>query len=172
MSDLSKEDIATISQQVKEHINATTPQKRKPNQSWEKRMVREYVATMFPNNVPMFNLRVGPIQPTDIPGMTSTLRRWVDVLVMVYPKFYLIEGKSRPEPGAVSQLTNYKMLFPETPEFRDYAGKEIITRLVTMYEDRTVRKMCEAAGHEYEIFRPSFFRAYEQAKGIGVMVGQ
>jgi hypothetical protein len=168
MKELSKDDIAAISIQVRDHINATTPQKRKANNNWEKRMVREYVALNYPNNIPFFNQRIGPIQPSEIPGLTHGLRRWVDVLIMLYPKFILIEGKCRPEAGAVSQLTLYKRQFPLTPEFTEYADKEVITRLVTMYEDETVRSMCEEMGHEYEVFRPSFFRAYEQYKGIGV----
>jgi hypothetical protein len=72
----------------------------------------------------------------------------------------IIEGKMKCKPDVVSQLQNYRDLFPDTPDFDKYKNEPIKLKVVAAMMDEKTKEFIERNGIEVEIYRPSNFEEW------------
>lgn len=66
--------------------------------------------------------------------------------------------KARPD--VVSQLLNYRDLFPQTPLFTKYKDEPVKLKLVVAMIDQETKAFVEKNGIEVEEFKPSNYEAW------------
>jgi hypothetical protein len=161
---LTQEDLNQIRAEIAANMKAQPAKKKQVHTNWEKNMVREYIATKYGNKLTIFNARVGAIPEERKKEMYKFLRRWADAIVVTRDEIIVIEGKMRPNPGVISQLQLYMRELHNTPEFEEYQDLPIRGVIVSATGDTTVEAMAIEAGLDFEVFKPSFFDAWEEMR--------
>lgn len=87
------------------------------------------------------------------PNIYKVFNRYVDGVVFLPDRILLIEAKILAEPGAVSQLKNYAMLFYQTPEFASMAGTPLELQIVTCLADPSFLQFAKGEGVGVVIFK-------------------
>lgn len=90
-------------------------------------------------------LTQGPMTET-AERMVGVWRRWADAIILENDKVTLVEAAIRPDPGKVSQLQLYSMLFKTTPEFKEHQKKKLELLLLYGIEDPAVVALARSQG--------------------------
>ncbi len=134
----------------------------------ELRFVSEYVAQTFPKDISIIRARLGAPSESLVDRfglamadkMIRPFKRWADALVITKDKVIIIEGKLRGTIGAISQLEFYGHLFPETPEYAQYANRPIELRIVAPWVDPDAENFARSKGIVIAYFNPPWIQAY------------
>jgi len=137
----------------------------------EMRLLKEYIAQHYPNNLAWFRVRLGPYpeaitlgEGIQISGRAKAVYiRWADAIVIVDDVILLFEAKIRSEPGALAQLELYKKLLPETPEFMAIAERTIQPVLLTAFPDPEVDALAHEKGFWTRVYTPRWVKEYWDA---------
>jgi hypothetical protein len=159
---LSKEDLLQVAEVTQQMIMKEKAIPKAKRQSWEKKLVREYVANTYPEWLQWFNVRVGTFKDYEKTKMYAFIRQWADCIVANDKEVIIIEGKQRARTGVISQVEGYIMKFKETPEFAPIHHLPVSGEIVNMYADKLVEEMCEERGIKFTLYRPRWFAEYEQ----------
>lgn len=124
--------------------------------------------TRWPNNVAMFNVRLGGIpakmEGVDISGMSSNIfkvfNRYVDAIVILPDRLLLIEAKILADLGAVSQLEYYAGLISSSPELAAYVALPLELHIVTVSADPSFVSFAASKQINIDIYRPAYAVEY------------
>ena len=95
-------------------------------------------------------------------AMVGQWRRWADAIILEDDKVTLVEAAIRPQPGKISQLELYAMLFPNTPELAPWRALPL--RLVLLYaiEDPATTFLARSKGILAVQYIPAWLSGYMQ----------
>lgn len=134
----------------------------------EMQMVQEYLTKYYSRETWATRVRLGSPQPSrpaeemtheELAALTSW-RRWADAIVYLPDRIILIEAAIRPEPGDVSKLQLYKMLFPHTPELERHANKPVEMILLYAIEDPATNYLARQQGIRTVEYKPPWLNEY------------
>jgi hypothetical protein len=95
-------------------------------------------------------------------AMVGMWRRWADAIILEPDKVTLIEAAIRPQPGKISQLELYAMLFPHTPELQPWWGVPLRLLLLYAIEDPATTYLARSKGILAVQYQPTWLPAYMQ----------
>jgi hypothetical protein len=138
------------------------------NRQPEARLVSEFAAVRWPRARVIVRARLGavslPVDTSSLPAgmqrMIGNWRRWADLLVVEPDVVWVVEGKIRPNPGAVSQVEALVRLFPSTPELADIAARPCRGMLVFAIRDGMTEALAAERGITCELYRPPWIEEY------------
>lgn len=139
-------------------IRAPKSQHKRVN--WERLLMYEYVAKFYPDKPHWFRIEVGPIPGDGKNPLYARTRRWADAIIRMPDHMLIIEAKMKPKPDVVSQLLNYRDLYPQTPLFTKYKNDKIVMKIVCAMVDDETRAFIERNGIEVEVYKPTNFDAW------------
>ena len=124
-------------------------------QQKESVLVNRWIAKFHRTALQWTRVRLGiPANPEEA-KLYSVLLRWADAIFIEDGVVHIIEGKLRPELGAIGQLEGYKELFAVTPEFSVYANWPINLILLSPVMDLGIAQICSKKGITYEVWAPA-----------------
>jgi len=139
--------------------------------SWQPRemqMLSEYIAKNLSDKRVLTRVRLGTPR-SEVPDRTMTAeelammgswRRWADGVILDKDRVTIIECAIRPDPGKISQLELYKMLFPNTPEFMAFWNKPIDLMLIYAIEDPATIFLARQKGIRCIEYKPPWLSSY------------
>jgi len=127
-------------------------------------MVYEWMIKNYPNDLQWRRVRVGPLPGKEPDKLYGVLRRWVDGLIVTKTKVIIVEAKVKPDPGAISQLEVYRLLFPETPEFSSLKKRKIELVFLTSSKDPILYKLAKQKKIRYVVYCPKWLKEYLEEK--------
>lgn len=145
----------------------TTRQKR----SWQPRemqMLTEWLSKTQKGKRWITRVRLGSPKPA-IPrpymspeekAMIGAWRRWADAVILEDDRVTIVEAAIRPNPGKISQLELYRMLFPHTPEFAAWKGVKIDLLLLYAIEDPATVLLARNKGIKAVEYKPWWLPDY------------
>ena len=95
-------------------------------------------------------------------AMIGVWRRWADAVILEDTKVTIVEASIRPEPGKISQLELYRVLFPHTPELAAWRGLPIDLILLYAIEDSATILLAREKGIKCIEYKPFWLPAYLQ----------
>jgi len=93
-------------------------------------------------------------------AMVGAWRRWADAVILEDDSVTIVEAAIRPNPGKISQLELYAMLFPHTPEFLAWRGLPIHLTLLYAIEDPATILLARQKGIRCVEYKPDWLPAY------------
>ncbi|OGQ17410.1 MAG: hypothetical protein A2138_26865 [Deltaproteobacteria bacterium RBG_16_71_12] len=134
----------------------------------EMRMVAEYVAQAYPDDIVYMRLRLGSLAPDgprpelkpEEAAMAGVFRRWADAVVITTDELIVIEASLRSDTGDPSKLVVYGRLVPHTPELREFMNRRLVLELVVSVEDPVVRMVAQELGIRCRRYEPKWFPEY------------
>jgi len=96
-------------------------------------------------------------------AMIGSWRRWADAVILEEDHVTIIESAIRPDPGKISQLELYAMLFPHTPELKAWAGLPLTLILLYAIEDPATIMLARQKGILCIEYKPYWLPSYMQA---------
>lgn len=93
-------------------------------------------------------------------AMIGSWRRWADALILEKDQVTIIEAAIRPNPGKISQLELYAMLFPHTPELAAWKSAKINLVLLYAIEDPATVLLAREKGIKAIEYKPSWLPSY------------
>jgi len=124
-------------------------------QQKESVLVNRWLAKFHRTSPQWTRVRLGIPANPDEAKMYSVLLRWADAIFIEDGFVNIVEGKLRPNLGAIGQLEGYKELFKVTPEFSAYENWPIKLILLSAMMDLGVAQICSKKGILYEIWKPA-----------------
>jgi len=124
-------------------------------QQKESVLVNRWLAKFHRTSPQWTRVRLGIPANPDEAKMYSVLLRWADAIFIEDGFVNIVEGKLRPNPGAIGQLEVYKELLKVTPEFSAYENWPIKMILLSPIMDLGVAQICSKKGIIYEIWKPA-----------------
>ena len=142
-----------------------------PKRAWQPRemqMLAEWLTKTQQGKRWQMRVRLGSPKPsTPRPDMTDeeramigAWRRWADAVILLEDRVIIVESAIRPQPGKISQLELYKLLFPHTPELRAWRGAKIEMLLLYAIEDPATIMLARQKGILCVEYKPSWLPAY------------
>ena len=95
-------------------------------------------------------------------SMIGVWRRWADAVILEGDKVTIVEAAIRPQPGKISQLELYAMLFPMTPEMEPWKGLPLHLTLLYAIEDPATIALARQKGIACIEYKPLWLDAYMQ----------
>jgi len=131
-------------------------------------MLAEWLARYQSGKRTMTRVRLGSPRPTiPNPDMTpeerasiGIWRRWADALILEDSKVTIVESAIRPDPGKISQLELYAMLFKNTPELAPWHSLPVALLLLYAIEDPATIQLARSKGIQCVQYQPSWLPAY------------
>jgi len=93
-------------------------------------------------------------------AMIGAWRRWADAIILEEDKVTIVEAAIRPNPGKISQLELYKLLFPQTPELRAWRALKIEMLLLYAIEDPATIFLAREKGIRCIEYKPLWLPEY------------
>lgn len=145
--------------------------RKRTNRKWEpreKRLVSEFCARYYEGHRVLTHVHLGSMPPrlrgkyalAEEEKMAGVWRRWADALIIMSDKVVIIEGKIKPEPGVISQISLYERIFPNTPEFKEHAHKPIEKIILCALEDPVTTQLAREQNIRVVVFRPLWVDDY------------
>lgn len=150
---------ATVTRLLQANLLAT-PQKKKARISWERNLSWEWANQYYLNYPKWFRQGVGNYPEAGKSLTYSKLRQYADIIIRLPDSIIIAECKMNPKPSIVSQLENYIMKFPLTPEFQKYKDAPVKGVIVSAMDVQDVHDMCDRYKIQYVVFKPSNFDAW------------
>ena len=123
-------------------------------QQKESVLVNRWLAKFHRTALQWTRVRLGiPANPEEA-KLYSVLLRWADAIFIEKGFVNIVEGKLRPEFGAIGQLEGYGDLFKVTPEFSQYEEWPIKLILLSPVMDLGIAQICTKKGITYEVWKP------------------
>ena len=144
---------------------------QKEKRHWQPRemqMLAEWVAKTQAGKRVLQRVRLGspgPSVPTatmspEEAAMVGVWRRWADAVILEDKAVTIVEAAIRPQPGKISQLELYAMLFPHTPEMAPWHGLPLSLLLLYAIEDPATILMARQKGIQCVEYKPDWLPAY------------
>jgi len=95
-------------------------------------------------------------------AMVGVWRRWADAIILTNTEVSLVEAAIRPNPGKISQLELYAMLFPHTPELEPWRDVPLTLILLYAIEDPATTLLARQKGILCIQYQPTWLPAYMQ----------
>jgi len=146
----------------------------KEKRAWQPRemqMVTEWLVKTQQGKRWMTRVRLGSLRPS-VPhpemspeerAMVGVWRRWADAVILSDDGVTIVEAAIRPNPGKISQLELYAMLFPHTDELRAWAGLPLHLILLYAIEDPATILLARQKGIRCIQYKPSWLPSYMEA---------
>ena len=136
----------------------------------EMQMLSEWLAKTQSGKRWMTRVRLGsprsevplPTMSIEERSMIGVWRRWADAIILEDNKVTIVESAIRPQPGKISQLELYKMLFPLTPELEPWNKLEIDMILLYAIEDPATIALARQKGIRCIEYKPLWLDSYLQ----------
>lgn len=125
-------------------------------QQGEAKLVNEWLRVNHPKALQWKRVRLGPLPKKEFSQLFKVAQRWADAIYFEDDVIHIVEAKMRPTATAIGQLELYRQLFPDTPEFSQFRGKDIKLIFITTAEDVPIKRLAEEKGIEYVVFAPEF----------------
>ena len=93
-------------------------------------------------------------------AMIGVWRRWADAVILEDDHVTIVEAAIRPDPGKISQLELYAMLFPHTPELSPWRGLPLTLILLYAIEDPATILLARQKGIRCIEYKPSWLPGY------------
>lgn len=131
-------------------------------------MVAEWVAKQRDDRRWLTRVRLGSPKPA-VPrpdmtleerAMVGSWRRWADAVGLGQRDVLIVEAAIRPNPGKISQLELYALLFPNTPEYRAWRALPVSLVLLYALEDPATILLARQKGIKCVEYKPSWLPAY------------
>jgi len=137
-------------------------------QARETRMVAEYIQLNYKEYPYRMRVRLGSIsnvlsgryQNLEEERMAGSWRRWADAVIFKPDQIVIIEASIRADPGDISRLKLYKLLFPHTPEMQPYASLPITLELVYAMLDEVIVQLARQEGIKVVEYKPPWLNDY------------
>lgn len=143
----------------------------KPTRAWQPRemqMLSEFLAKVYPNARVATRVRLGTPK-SEVPtawmsqeekAMIGSWRRWADAVILEDDKVTIVEAAIRPDPGKISQLELYKLLWPQTPEYVAWHGLPVHLMIVYAIEDPATLYLARQKGIHCVQYQPTWLPDY------------
>ena len=134
----------------------------------EMKMLSEWVAENYENAEVHMNARVGSLHPR-LQGkflseselrMAGVFRRYADAIIILPSRVIIVEAAIRPQPGKVSQLEMYGILFPNTPDMEEHSKKPVELVLLVAIEDPVISIMARRRDMRVVHYEPKWLPEY------------
>lgn len=143
----------------------------RPKRSWQPRemqMLTEWLTKTQRGKRWLTRVRLGspkpaiprPYMSVEEKAMIGAWRRWADAVILEDDKVTIVEAAIRPQPGKISQLELYQMLFPHTPEYEAWRGVPIHLLLLYSIEDSATILLARRKGIKCVQYVPLWLPAY------------
>lgn len=93
-------------------------------------------------------------------AMVGVWRRWADAVILTDQDVTIVEAAIRPDPGKISQLELYALLFPHTPEMVAWHGLPLHLTLLYAIEDPATVMLARQKGIACVEYKPDWLPAY------------
>jgi hypothetical protein len=93
-------------------------------------------------------------------AMVGSWRRWADAVILGVEKVTIVEAAIRPDPGKISQLELYALLFPHTPELAAFRDLPLSLLLLYAIEDPATVLLARQKGIEAVEYKPLWLDSY------------
>jgi len=93
-------------------------------------------------------------------AMIGSWRRWADAIILEDETVTIVESAIRPDPGKISQLELYRMLFPQTPELLAWHGCKVDLLLLYAIEDPATVHLAREKGIRAVEYKPLWLDKY------------
>jgi len=121
-------------------------------QQSEAKLVTKWLAK-FHRTAPQWKrIRLGQVSDKAEAKYYKVILRWADAIFLEDGKVWIVEGKLRPDLGAIGQLEGYKKLFGVTPEFSAYKNWPVEMILLSPFLDLNIAELCKDKSIIYEIW--------------------
>lgn len=132
------------------------------------RLLMEWVADNYPRREWRHQFRVGAdpeavgVYPVDDEERRLIRNRneRVDMVIPPPPDLVVIEATMWNAAGSVSQLQNYLLQLPASPEYREWEGAPLVPILLTAQDHAGARLLCQQAGIRYIWWQPPWIDEY------------
>ena len=136
----------------------------------EMQMLSEWLAKTQQGKRWMTRVRLGsprseyprPDMSIEEQAMIGVWRRWADAIILTDTEVEIVEAAIRPQPGKISQLELYAMLFPMTPELEPWHGLPLHLILLYAIEDPATVALARQKGIRCIQYKPLWLDAYLQ----------
>jgi len=134
----------------------------------EMQMLSEWLARTQAGKRCLTRVRLGtPRSETPRPDMTpeeramiGSWRRWADAVILEDDRVTIVEAAIRPDPGKISQLELYALLFKNTPELTAWHGRPLHLVLLYAIEDPATILLAREKGIACIEYKPEWLPAY------------
>jgi hypothetical protein len=99
-------------------------------------------------------VRLGVVPTKEMARMYSVILRWADAVFEHNGIIYIVEGKLRPQPGAIGQLELYREIFSQTLEFKQFWNYPVKLVLLCPVLDLNMAELCTKKDIIYEVWSP------------------
>ena len=123
-------------------------------QQLESVLVTRWLAAFHRTSPQWKRVRLGQASGKEEAKFYKVILRWADAIFLEDGFVWIIEGKLRPNLGAIGQLEGYKELFKVTPEFKQYWEWPIKLVLLTPYLDLNIVELTKKKDILYEHWKP------------------
>ena len=143
----------------------------KQKRSWQPRemqMLSEWLVKTQRDKRWQMRVRLGSPRPAvprpemslEEQAMVGSWRRWADAVILSDERVTIVESAIRPNPGKISQLELYALLFPHTPEFTAWRGVPLSLILLYAIEDPATILLARRKGIRCIEYKPTWLPAY------------
>ena len=123
-------------------------------QQKESVLVTQWIAKFHRTALQWRRVRLGQVATKAEAKYYKVILRWADAIFAEDGEVNIVEGKLRPDLGAIGQLEGYKDLFKVTPEFSQYKNWPVRMILLSPYLDLNIAELCKKKEITYEIWEP------------------
>ena len=123
-------------------------------QQTEGKLVNRWLAKFHRTSPQWTRVRLGQVANKEEAKWYKVILRWSDAVFIENGVVYIVEGKLRPNLGAIGQLEGYKELFRVTPEFQQYWEYPIKMILLSPVLDLNIAELCRKKDIIYEVWTP------------------
>jgi hypothetical protein len=171
MVELDAETMAAISKNSADSVMSAliqsgvvkAPRAKKKRMNWERVLAWEYGEKFYKEHPKWYRIEVGAIPGGKNEAIYARVRRYADLVIHLPDETLIIEFKMRAVPDVVAQLQNYKLLFPQTPQFKKYANLPIRLILVCSLIDEATKTFVENAGIEVIMYKGKNYEEWFKA---------
>ena len=125
--------------------------------NWESMMAREYVEKFYGEMPHWYRIEVGALPAGKTDPIYTKTRRWADCIIRTPEGITIVELKMLCKPDVYAQISNYAMLFKETPLFKKYWNEPVKLKVVCARIAEDTQRYLDTMGLEVEVYQPSFF---------------
>ena len=148
-----------------------SPKEKRHWQPREMQMLSEWLVKTQKGKRWMTRVRLGspraeiprPEMSIEERSMVGVWRRWADAIILEKDSVTIVEAAIRPQPGKISQLELYAMLFPQTPELAPWHGLPLTLLLLYSIEDPATILLARQKGILCVEYKPNWLPAYMEA---------
>ena len=140
----------------------------RPWEPREMRLVEDYCKEFYSGAKVLYRVRLGsaPLVVKSKFGKDrgerwfQPFKPWADAVIILPDQVILLEAKLRATTAALGQVLMYRDVFFDTPEFVQYKGRELITRVISPWWDEKIANLLHQYKIETEYYEPAWVEDY------------